>query len=221
MGKSAALSSSPQQSRSRPVSSLEARYPTEPAMGFLVQRRQAPPWNSGGLARPITLVFHDTGDQGTNIGFVIDNEYFARHAGLSYFRRQGVAPTSAFVVSSVFRCRGPVEASVLKTKPIKAPPPGESPSSKRPSWSSMIFFTMARPNPVPLTRLRHVGFGQGLLVRLRQSGAVVFDLNGGFGVPGVESQLHPSLARGAIFVFACSVTASEAFFRRLPMALDI
>ena len=116
------------ESRSRPVSSLEARY-QQNQRWVLVQRVKRL-HGIGGLASD-SLVFHDTGDQGTNIGFVIDNGV-AETCGLIVFPSPGVAPTLAFVVSSVFG----VEAGRgvrIESKPIKAPPPAnrQAPSDHR------------------------------------------------------------------------------------------
>ena len=97
----------------------------------------------GHRAWRVALVRENAGQRLSDIGFVVDYENVTR---------QDFVPLPSFV-----SCYSAAASSVLaacgscfgKMSEMRAPPFVPSSRIKRPRCSSMIFFTMARPNPVP------------------------------------------------------------------------
>src|SRR5205807_4248416 len=100
-------------------------------------------------ARLIALVLQDTGDQFANIRLVIDDQNIRRHHSPAAARISTASDGSVLMLLTF---------SAAKRRRTHAPRPpdatsGASNSSIRPPCSSRMRPTMARPRPVPFSRV--------------------------------------------------------------------
>ena len=145
-----------------------------------------------GRAGRVALVLEDARDEIADVGLVVDDQdvRWHRHRSLRFVIRSGglllgacrdrrhavgcgVGDRSALRRADA----GKRHAHERAARAARAPG-GASSSVRRPPCCSMIFWTMARPRPVPFAALgRHVGLEQARAVLLRQAEAVVDHLD--------------------------------------------
>jgi hypothetical protein len=105
------------------------------------------------LARPIALILQEAGHQFANIDLVVDDENVSAHAFVPFTCR---AAESAVLLPvsdlSSLMGGGPVSTNQSLIRAPRAPS-GRSSNSMPPPWSSRILPTMARPSPVPPSRV--------------------------------------------------------------------
>src|SRR5690606_10321125 len=100
----------------------------------------------------VTLVFENSGYEPADVSFIIDDQDIGRH---DLYLRQASTGLVWWLVpeaaSPSFAGRG----SVIRTMAPRPPAAtaGESSRSSCPPCSSMILLTMARPRPVPFSRV--------------------------------------------------------------------
>ena len=133
-----------------------------------VEHDQLRPAHAHGLQRTVAVardaciepfVTQNACDQIADILLVVDDENFRRHQQ-SVLTHATPTRTSVFGSRAIF-CRNGNES--LTSAPVSSS--SRSASVTSPPWSSRIFFTMARPRPVPFVRVGHI--------RLRQAVAVL------------------------------------------------
>ena len=96
----------------------------------------------------IAFVLEHAADELADVGFIVDDQNFKRHQSSS-----SLAASSS--VGAHPRCSPPKLDSRAMSKAIRTwvPPPARSRKAISPICSSTIFLTIARPSPVPRTRV--------------------------------------------------------------------
>jgi hypothetical protein len=99
-------------------------------------------------ARAVALVAQDAGDEFADVGLVVDDEDVRRHetSALPAWRRSSAAESRRLLSPRAGNAN-----HCARGRPGN--PAGASWSSRPPPWSSMIFLTIARPRPVPFSRV--------------------------------------------------------------------